>query len=158
MKFPGIAVILLSAAACSTTSTGKISKSVVAPPSGDGDVIVGAIPDAALPKGECGMILWTLEADQPAPVLRLIAGKQAEIVLNGAPVKLAIESASGAVGFGVAEENTLVADGVTATVKVRFGLGFDGGSYLERGLVTIESPTGWRAVIPAAGVAGCRVK
>ena len=102
------------------------------------------------------MILWTLEANQPAAILRLISGKSADIVINGKPLKFEITASSGATGFGVYEEQSLAAGGITASVKVDFGLGFDGGSYLERGLVTIESATGWRTVIPAAGVAGCR--
>ena len=148
--------MIAAIAGCASSSSEKVAASVVAAPAGGGDVVVGAIPDASLPKGECGMILWTLEADKPAPVLRLIAGKAAELMLNGKPVRFAIAESTGAIGFGVAEESTLAAEGYTATVKVRFGLGFDGGSYLERGLVTIESPSGWRAVIPAAGIAGCR--
>jgi len=154
-------ILILAAfalAACASSGGAKPSKSVVAAPSGGGDVIVGAIEDAALPRGECGMILWTLEADQPAPIFRLIAGKNAEIVLNGEPVKLVLAETAGAIGFGVAEENTLVAENITAKVRARFGLGFEGGSYLEQGLLTIESASGWRAVIPAAGVAGCRRK
>ena len=149
-------LIALIAAGCSTPASRNAGSAVVAAPSGAGDVVVSALSDASLPKGECGMILWTLEANQPAAILRLIAGKSADIVINGKTLKLAITASSGATGFGVYEEQLLAAEGMTASVKVVFGLGFDGGSYLERGLVTIESATGWRTVIPAAGVAGCR--
>ncbi|MCB2114542.1 MAG: hypothetical protein KDD85_13495 [Parvularculaceae bacterium] len=154
----GFFAAVVSLAGCASTGGASPGNSVVAAPTGDGDVIVGAIEDSSLPRGECGMILWTLEADRPAPIFRLIAGKGAEIVLNGELTKLTLAETSGAVGFGVAEENTLVAENIIAKVRTRFGLGFDGGSYLEQGLLTIESSTGWRAVIPAAGVAGCRRK
>lgn len=143
---------------CSSLTSGKDAPAVVAAPGGEGDIVIGALPDAALLKGECGMILWTLEADQPAPILRVTAGKDADMIINGAPMKLAITNVGGASGFGVTENQTLTVDEFTATVSVRFGLGFDGGSYLERGLVTVESTSGWRTVIPAAGVAGCRSK
>lgn len=157
MKRTAALIAAIGLAGCASSGgDGAVSKSVVAAPTGDGDVIIGAIADSALPKGECGMILWTLESDQPAPILRLVAGKGAEIVLNNKPVKLTLADSAGAIGFGVAEENTLIADGVTAKVRVRFGLGFEGGSYLEQGLLTFESPSGWRTVVPAAGVAGCR--
>jgi hypothetical protein len=161
MKLPPILpLIALAASGCSTLNIGAGKKesapAAVAAPGGEGDIVVGALAEAALPKGECGMILWTLDGDKPAPILRVIAGKNADMNINGAPVKLAITGAEGASGFGVTESQTLTFEGFTATVSVRFGLGFDGGSYLERGLVTVESASGWRTVIPAAGVAGCR--
>jgi len=153
-----LAALAAAAAGCASGSADKPSRGIVAAPTGEGEIVVGSIPDPALPKGECGMILWTLQAERPAAVFRLIAGKGGEIMLNGALVKLAVVSSQGASGFGVFEESKLSAGGSTATVSVRFGLGFDGGSYLERGLLTVESASGWRTVIPAAGVAGCRVK
>jgi hypothetical protein len=42
------------------------------------------------------------------------------------------------------------------SVDARFSVGFDGGVYLERGLITVEAADGWRTVIPSAGLAGCR--
>jgi hypothetical protein len=104
------------------------------------------------------MILWTLDAERPIPVFRATANKGGEISLDGATRKLELTGTSGAAAFGVFEEQTFAADGISATVKVTFGLGFDGGAYLERGLISIERPDGWRTVVPAAGVAGCRSK
>lgn len=153
-----ILIAALLAAGCASSAAKNSQQGVVAAPSGGGDVMIGALADASLSKGECGMILWTLEETQPAPILKLTSGKSAEMMVNGALVKFAITETSGAAGFGVFEDQTLAAEGYAATVKVRFGLGFDGGSYLERGLVTIEAPSGWRTVVPAAGVAGCRTK
>lgn len=147
---------LLAVTACSGAQ--KPAMSVSAAPVGGGDMIVGALPDPALKKGECGMILWTLEEQQPAAILKVISDKGADIAINGAALRFAVTETSGAAGFGVFEEQTMAAPGYTATVRMRFGLGFDGGSYLERGLVTIESETGWRTVIPAVGVAGCLAK
>lgn len=145
-------------AGCSSTAAKNTGSGVVAAPGGAGDLDIGALADASLPLGECGMILWTLEENTPAAILRVTAGKGAEMSVNGAEVKFAIAETSGAAGYGIFENLTLAAEGLSAKVKVRFGLGFDGGSYLERGLVTIESKSGWRMVIPAAGVAGCRTK
>ncbi|MFZ5617123.1 MAG: hypothetical protein ACOZAA_07370 [Pseudomonadota bacterium] len=149
---------VLGAASCASTKNADVSASVVGPASGEGELVVGALADSALPGGECGMILWTLEAAQPTPIFRFIAGKGGEVALNGKLVKLSVVESSGASGFGVFEEQTYIADGLKASVKVRFGLGFEGGSYLEQGILSIESGTGWRSVIPAAGIAGCRGK
>jgi hypothetical protein len=104
------------------------------------------------------MILWTLDAQRPIPVLRATAGKGAEISIKGAGRKLALTGTDGAAAFGVFEEQTFAGEGLTATVKVAFGLGFDGGAYLERGLISIELADGWKTVVPTAGVAGCRAK
>lgn len=122
------------------------------------DAIAGALPDPALPKGGCGMILWTLDVERPIPVFRSIAQKGAEIVVDGSLRQLKLTSADGDAGFGIYENQTFAGDGLTVTVRVRFGLGFDGGTYLERGLVSIEKPDGWKTVIPAAGISGCRAK
>lgn len=120
-------------------------------------VTLGALADASLKSGECGMILWTLDENRPAPVFRYVAGKSGEIAVGGRRVQLARLDTAGAGGFGVFERQTFASpDGLTVRVDSRFSLGFDGGSYLERGLVTVESPDGWRAVSPAAGIAGCR--
>jgi len=120
---------------------------------------LGALKNAELPKGECGMILWTLDANRPAPVLRYLSGGDAEIVLGGDRMKFVLDKANGASGFGVYEELDFRNDtGKRLLVRIRFGLGFDGGSYLNRGIVTLESPDGWLSVTPAAGIAGCRAK
>jgi hypothetical protein len=156
------ATILMLAAfaivSCASQKADRPSRSIIEAPSGDGDLMIGALAQSALPAGSCGMILWTLEADQPTPIYRQIQGKNGEIMLNGRSLSLSITDKSGASGFGVFEETTMAADKVTATVRVRFGLGFEGGVYLERGLLTVESETGWRSVVPAAGIAGCRAK
>ncbi|MDZ7627771.1 MAG: hypothetical protein U5J99_05090 [Parvularculaceae bacterium] len=104
------------------------------------------------------MILWTLDVAQPVPVFRAVSQKGAEIKLDGVVRKLSLSDAGGVAGFGVFETQTFAGEGLTVTVKVRFGLGFEGGSYLERGLVSIERSDGWKTVVPAAGIAGCRAK
>ena len=120
--------------------------------------LLGRIAQSAIPAGECGLVLWTLEAQQPMPILRQIAGKGAEIVIDGKAKTLPLVSTSGRTAFGVSETTRFEGDGVVASVVVQFGLGFDGGAYLERGVITIDRPDGWRLVSPAAGVAGCRKK
>ncbi|MEM8936327.1 MAG: hypothetical protein AAGC77_07970, partial [Pseudomonadota bacterium] len=113
------------------------------------------LADAALPKGKCGMILWTLESDNPVAILRYVAGETAEIALNGAQETLALSEISGSSNFGVFENQSFSNEtGLAVDVKVRFGLGFDGGAYLERGLITVDNDDGWRVVAPTAGIAG----
>ena len=130
-----------------------------APAGAGGGIALGALENAGLNPGECGMILWTLDENRPAPIFRYVVGRTAEISLNGTPVRLMPVEAAGEAAFGVHESLAFeAADGMTARVEARFGLGFDGGVYLERGLVRVDAPDGWRAVAPAAGIAGCRAK
>lgn len=121
--------------------------------------MLAAIPDAAIPAGECGMILWTLDEQAPRPVFRHIIGKGATAALDGEPSQFDLVDSGGLSRFGISERQVFRrADGLSANVRVEFGLGFDGGSYLERGIITIESAGGWRAVTPTAGLVGCRRK
>lgn len=155
------AAVLMTAlaASCASGGSGKEARAGKrAPVSSGASETAGALPDAALPRGSCGMILWTLDAERPIPVFRAVSQKGAEVNVDGAVRKLTLADADGASGFGVFEQQTFFADGLTVKVGVRFGLGFEGGSYLERGLISIEKPDGWKTVVPAAGIAGCRAK
>lgn len=149
-------LVFVAVAACASGEPGEPQAGVVSAPA-EG-VVLGRIAESNIPKGECGMILWTLDERQPAPIFRYISGKAGEIAVNGVPVVLTRADMSGQDAFGVFERQTFAAtDGSLAVaVDVRFGVSFDGGSYLERGVVTIESASGWRTVAPSAGLAGCR--
>lgn len=150
----GICALLLSA--CATSSE---KPTYVASDNGDGSFALTALNDAALPAGKCGMILWTLDSNAPIRVLRYVSGETAVIAVNGAPVTLSLAETAGGGNFGVFERQVFVGGaGYDASVDVNFGLGFDGGVYLERGLVTVRSATGWEIVAPTAGIAGCRSK
>ncbi|MBB5518750.1 hypothetical protein [Amphiplicatus metriothermophilus] len=152
-----IAAMLLASGCASAPPSGPVS--TAAPSAGGEGIALGALANAGLNPGECGMILWTLDENRPAPIFRYVVGKAAEISANGALIRLAPVGAEGAAAFGVHESQTFEApDGTTAHVEARFGLGFDRGVYLERGLVRVDAPDGWRAVAPAAGIAGCRAK
>ncbi len=125
-------------------------------PQSDG-AVVAALPESSIPRGACGMVLWTLDEDRPMPIFRYISGKVASMVIGGKERKFALVEASGASSYGVSERQKFVNDsGLSVTVETRFSLGFDGGSYLERGIVSIVTAEGWKTVIPSAGLAGCR--
>ncbi len=119
--------------------------------------ILNQLPDSSLPRGKCGMILWTLTDGAPAAVFRFVAGDVADVSLKGKPMKLRALEVSGRSEFGVSERQVfLTPDSVRVTTEFRFGLGFDGGVYLERALISVEDEAGWKSVSPAAGIAGCR--
>ncbi|MEM6414001.1 MAG: hypothetical protein AAF720_05020 [Pseudomonadota bacterium] len=121
--------------------------------------LFSAIPSPAIPRGTCGMILWTLDDEQPTPIMQYTVGEGATIALGGAIAPLELVETAGSSRFGVAEEQAFVGPGgLTLNVRVSFGLGFDGGQYLERSILVIEDKRGWRNVTPSAGLAGCRRK
>lgn len=135
------------------------SRETVTPVSAAGEegVILGPLAEPGLPRGGCGMVLWTLDENRPAPVFRYISGKQGEIVIAGVSKQLFLQSADGASEYGVFEKLVFSEpEGLRVSVSVNFSLGFDGGAYLERGLIAVENDQGWRTVTPAAGLAGCR--
>lgn len=118
---------------------------------------LGSLPEAAIPSEACGMILWTLNAQRPTPVFRFISGERGEINLGGRLMSLDLVNVGGASGFGVFEDQTFRSeDGLELEVSARFGVGFEGGAYMENGLLKISDPSGWSVVTPAAGIAGCR--
>jgi len=120
-------------------------------------MLLTAIADAKIPAGECGFLLWTLDAERPLPIMKYVAGKRAAIALKGEAMSLDLTESRGASGFGVFEESEFHNDqGLRVSVSMEFGFGFDGGSYLQRGVISVERANGWRSVTPAAGIAGCR--
>ncbi len=140
-------------------ASGAADVTHVATTNDDGSFALTGLNEAALPPGKCGMILWTLDANAPTRILRYISGETAQIAINGAPVTLSLAETAGGSNYGVFERQVFVGGtGYDAEVDVNFGLGFDGGAYLERGLITVRSASGWEIVAPAAGIAGCRKK
>jgi len=123
----------------------------------DDDKALGALVDAKLPDESCGMILWTLDAQRPVPVFKYVAGEKGMVQIGGREIELTRMGYEGATGYGVFEQQQFTSEnGVSVEVSSRFGLGFDGGAYLERGLIKVEDQSGWSIVAPAAGIAGCR--
>ncbi len=155
-----LAPIALALGACASNTDRVVAPKAAPAPSStvETGLSLGELADSAIPRGECGMILWTLESDRPAAVFRYVSGKNAEVSINGEMRALSLISAQGGSSYGVSEEQTFEDDaGLVISIRVNFGMGFDGGNYLERTLITVENAAGWRTVIPSAGVAGCRV-
>ena len=163
-KIPLIATIVaLTLAGCSTlTGSESVSTAENDDPTPvfslqGSDQTLGALQDASIPDDSCGMILWTLEAQRPSAVFRFVVGETGEIMIGQRHVVLNLQAFDGASGFGVFENQKFSNDeGVVVEISSRFGLGFDGGAYIERGLIKVRDATGWSIVAPAAGIAGCR--
>ena len=103
------------------------------------------------------MVLWTLEGQRPLPVFKYVDGDGAYVNLSHAPITMQRHDYAGVADFGVFEQQTFKSEGdLTVEVEASFGLDFDGGAYLQNGLIKLSDETGWSMVAPAAGIAGCR--
>ena len=152
--------------ACSTLGISKGGNASVANPEQPDDAVIaasadgqtlGALNETQLPDRSCGMILWTLDANRPSPVFRYVSGKEAEIVINDVTITFSRVAGTGDTGFGIYQFQEFESEtGLRLEVSSEFGAEFDGGSYLEQGLVKVHAPEGWSIVAPAAGIAGCR--
>ena len=127
-------------------------------PTGEaGTLGLSQLPDARIPSGECGMILWTLDGSRPSAVFQYVSEKSAQVNLAGEPVTLQRTQYYGASGYGVFERQHFESqNGLKVEISTRFGLEFSEGAYLEQGLIKLSDSTGWSMVTPAAGIAGCR--
>lgn len=158
-----LAIFLLTGG-CETlqqlTKSSADAPETIAAPDEEGEVerfVLGPLPEAALPEKKCGMVLWTLEGKRPSAIFRFVSDKDAEMNLGGRLVKFKRVNFAGASDFGVFEQQAFRSeDGVEVEINARFGLGFSGGAYLERGVIKLRDNEGWSMVAPAAGVAGCR--
>jgi hypothetical protein len=103
------------------------------------------------------MVLWTLEGTRPSAVFQFVSGKEARVNIAGKPISLKRTDYDGASGYGIFERQIFEsAEGVSVEVTARFGLEFNGGAYLEHGLIKVRDAAGWSMVSPTAGIAGCR--
>lgn len=165
MKRHGILILaaLLSTGACAslkqmTSSEKPEPQAPLSLANVEGDKLgFEPLPEAALPEKKCGMVMWTLEGKRPSAIFRFVSGERAEVNLAGELVQLTRVNFAGASDFGIFEQQAFRSeDGIEVEVNARFGLGFDGGAYLERGIIRLRDSEGWSVVAPAAGVAGCR--
>lgn len=114
-----------------------------------------------LEPGECGMLLWTLANGEPVMVFRNVEGRQAEMIIDGAPARLDLVEEKGERRYGIAAEQAYTLEAGTpgetrVKVTASFGTPFEGGVYVEQGVITLRNFFGWERVTPVAGLAGCR--
>lgn len=114
-----------------------------------------------LEPGQCGMLLWTLSAGEPALVFRNVEGKAAEMIIDGKTARLVLASATGEQRYGIsAKQEYTLDEGTPGETRVKiaatFGIPFEGGVYVEEGVITLRNFFGWERVTPVAGLAGCR--
>lgn len=126
---------------------------------GDDAVFLTNLGVSNLPNGKCGMVLWTIDESRPIPVLRYVAGETGVVRFNQQPYELIRLTLDGQGAYGVFQEQSFAAgQDIRISVSIEFGQAFDGGTFLDRGIIRVERPDTATLVTPIAGLAGCRAK
>lgn len=114
-----------------------------------------------LAPGQCGMLLWTASGGSPILVFRNLDGQSAEMIIDGETTRMDLVEASGAKRYGVSTNQLFTIEPGTpgetrVSVEASFGIPFEGGNYVEEGIITLRNFFGWERVTPVAGLVGCR--
>jgi hypothetical protein len=153
--FLTISALLLTA--CSSTNSGAERGNI----SGASEVPrLSQLSTDRLPVGQCGMLLWTMNAGQPVLVFRTIAGGQAEAMLDGKKQKFLPLAQKGDIRFGIGSQQSYrsaaSSEVQTIEIQVEYGASFGGGVYVDEGVLRLINEQGWERIIPVAGLSGCR--
>jgi hypothetical protein len=125
----------------------------------------GVLDQAAIPPGQCGMILWTRSGASAVPIFRSVDDGQASMVIEGEPVTLTLTGRGGENRLGIPAvqrfEGQVPAgqpgEGpVQVTVRAVWGQPFPAGAYVRDAALTVQGADGWSRIVPTAGIAGCK--
>lgn len=157
---------VIFAAACASGPDGGTRDSASAPAPAkyqvkDDAPKIAELRNKNLEPGQCGMLLWTLNKGEPVMVFRNVDGRRAEMVIDGTPARLDLVEEKGERRYGISTEQTYTMEAETpgetrVKVTASFGTPFEGGVYVEQGVITLRNFFGWERVTPVAGLAGCR--
>ncbi|MEO1657666.1 MAG: hypothetical protein AAFR65_08085 [Pseudomonadota bacterium] len=119
------------------------------------------LANSAIPRGQCGMILWSQMGSQTVPIFRSVGITQASMTLENEPVNLVLAQQSGMLRLGMGDSQDFItgasnSGAVGAKLRFDWGQPFPGGSYVQRGTLTVSGADGWERVMPVAGIAGCK--
>ncbi len=122
---------------------------------------ITALKNRNLASGQCGMLLWTLSAGSPILVFRNVEGQAAEMIVDGKVTRLELVEAKGERRYGVSAKQVFSIDAGTpgemrVMIDASFGIPFEGGTYVEEGVITLRNFFGWERMTPVAGLVGCR--
>jgi len=158
--------LLFAASACAS-SPDRATQSAASVPAAakyqvkDDAPKIAELKNKNLDPGQCGMLLWTLDKGEPVMVFRNVEGRRAEMIIDDAPARLELVEETGERRYGIAADQTYTLEAGTpgetrVKVSASFGTPFEGGVYVEQGVITLRNFFGWERVTPVAGLAGCR--
>lgn len=118
---------------------------------------IGSLRAQALAAGECGMFLWLKREDAPLVFFQRSDGA-ATMVVDGAVTEITRDSVSRTLAYQFYERQGFshgdMAVEVTVTPEAKRSL--HRGLKLPAGSVALKTGEGWSAVLPVAGVIGCK--
>ncbi len=121
----------------------------------------GALGSYSIPSGRCGMVLWARAGTETVPIFQALDDGNGLMEIDGRRTGLSRQSVRGQARAKmpqIQEFSAHSADGSLITVEAVtvWGTSFPGGSYVERGTLTLTGADGWQRVMPVAGIAGCK--
>ncbi|MEO1041010.1 MAG: hypothetical protein AAFX52_01845 [Pseudomonadota bacterium] len=119
------------------------------------------LANSSIPSGQCGMILWSQMGARTVPIFRSVGITKASMTVEQEPIDFILADQSGVIRLGMAEQQDFVSGPsnngpVGAKLRFEWGQAFPGGSYVQRGTLTVSGADGWERVMPVAGIAGCK--
>ncbi|MEM9232630.1 MAG: hypothetical protein AAGA69_00145 [Pseudomonadota bacterium] len=121
----------------------------------------GALGSYSIPSGRCGMVLWARAGTDTVPIFRAFENGEGMMEIDGKLTTLTRSRSSGEARATIPNAQVFQARGeggqlVTVEANTVWGVNFPGGSYVERGTITLTGADGWSRVLPVAGIAGCK--
>ncbi|WP_374764940.1 hypothetical protein [Yunchengibacter salinarum] len=160
---PGLLALLLSACAGADRADGPATAPPPAPDAtaeGDTDLLnrLGALERQQLNEGRCGMFLWAAMPTRKLVFFTESENAAAHMVLDGKTRALPRDKASGDPVFGLFPHQRYTHERTVITVDVTPEPRQDlkDGAVIRRGTLRLRERGGWEAVLPVAGMIGCR--
>lgn len=122
---------------------------------------LGPLDGFGIPSGRCGMMLYGAAGTRSTPVFRSLDDGTATMQIEGSIVQLRLVGRGGDTRVGVPSIqyfSGVLADQseVHLSVTTAWGKGFQAGSFVDSGTLSVTGADGWSRIMPVAGIAGCR--
>lgn len=121
----------------------------------------GALAGYGIPSGRCGMVLWARAGKSAVPIFQALDDGKGVMEIDGETSQLMRLRVNGVARAGMPQLQifqTQLSDGSRVEIEANtvWGEAFPGGSYIERGTISLTGADGWSRVTPVAGIAGCK--
>ena len=121
----------------------------------------GALKGYGIPSGRCGMVLWARAGKAAVPIFQTLDSGKGVMEIDGEQATLTRVRVNGVARAGMPQMQvfqTRLSDGRSVEIEANtvWGEAFPGGSYVERGTISLTGSDGWSRVTPVAGIAGCK--
>jgi len=118
---------------------------------------IGSLRAQTLEAGQCGMFLWLKRDDAPLVFFQTSDG-EATMVVDGTAEQITRDSVSRTLAYQFYERQNFSHEDLTVEVTVtpEAKRSLHRGLKLPAGSIALKTGEGWSAVLPVAGVIGCK--